>query len=89
MREALRRMFKPTEEERAKTWKKMERNKEVGERRWLTALSSELAWLPVLCVCVVRGQQVCCSFGLRLLRSPHGVGVSRSTLPASLFEHHR
>ena len=43
--------------------------------------------MPVLCVCVVWGQLVCCSFGLRLLRLRQGVGVSRSTLPASLFEH--
>ena len=43
--------------------------------------------MPVLCVCVVWGQLVCCSFELRLLRLPQGVGVSRSTLSASLLEH--
>ena len=40
-----------------------------------------------LCARGVWGQLVCCSFGLRLLRLRQGVGVSRSTLPASLFEH--
>ena len=38
-----------------------------------------LAWLLVLCVCVFRGQEVCCSFGLRLLRLPQRVRVSRSS----------
>ena len=38
---ALRRIFMPREEERAKTGRRTERNKEVGKRRWLTALSSE------------------------------------------------
>ena len=34
--------------------------------------NGRLAWLPVLCVCVVWGQLVCCSFELRLLRLPQG-----------------
>ena len=38
---ALRRIFKPREEARAKTSKKTERNNGVGKRRWLTASSSE------------------------------------------------